>query len=104
MTVIGIATGKPPHVSEFLLILLGVPRLHDIGKSGWLVLWPIGLEIVGLIVALGFLPLDSAMAVMGVVASIIFGLMIWLGCLRGEDAENRFGPPPSSGIGWKKPA
>ena len=40
MSVIGVATGKPPHIGEVVLIFLGVPRLHDIGKSGWLVLCP----------------------------------------------------------------
>jgi uncharacterized membrane protein YhaH (DUF805 family) len=103
MIVIGVVTRKPPHIAEVVLIILGVPRLHDIGKSGWLVLWPIGLEVVGAICAFGFLPLESAMAVMGLVVLIIAGLMIWLGCIRGQDVENRFGPPPSPGIGWKKP-
>ena len=65
---------------------------------------PIGLEIAGLIAAFGFLPMDSAMAVMGLVVLVIFGLMIWLGCIRGQDVENRFGSPPPPGIGWKKRA
>jgi len=103
MIAIGMATGKPPHIGEVVLIALGVPRLHDIGKSGWLVLWPLGVEVVGIAGALILLPLESVMAAGGLIVLIIFGLMIWLGCVRGEEGENRFGPPPPPGIGWRKP-
>ena len=92
--------GKPPHVAEVVLIMTGVPRLHDIGKSGWLVLWPLGLELLGAIGAFAFLPQESAVQVMGLVMLVIFGLMIWLGCIPGQDFENRFGPPPGPGIQW----
>lgn len=103
MTAIGVATGKPPHVGEFVLIFLGVPRLHDIGKSGWLVLWPIGLELLGVISAVVFLPPQQVFVVGGLIVLVIVGLMTWLGCIRGEGGENRFGPPPLPGIGWRKP-
>jgi uncharacterized membrane protein YhaH (DUF805 family) len=95
-----VAFGKPPHVAEVVLIMIGVPRLHDIGKSGWLVLGPLGLELFGAIGALALLPRENAMQAVGLVMLVIFGLMIWLGCIPGQDFENRFGPPPGTGIQW----
>ncbi len=95
--------GKPPQVGEIVLIFVGVPRLHDIGKSGWLVLWPLGLELVGGIGAIIFLPRETALQVVGLVMLIIAGLMIWLGCIPGQGSENRFGPPPASGIQLGRP-
>ena len=103
MVAVTLWAGKPPHIAEIVLIFVGVPRLHDIGKSGWLVLWPLGLELVGGIGALIFLPRETALQVLGVVMLIIAGLMIWLGCIPGQDSENRFGAPPASGIRWGKP-
>jgi uncharacterized membrane protein YhaH (DUF805 family) len=88
-------------VSEGVLIFIAVPRLHDIGRSGWFVLGPLVLEIVGVVAAVALLPLETAKVVMGVISLVIFGLMALLGCLPGTRVENRFGPPPAPGLDFK---
>ncbi|QGZ93461.1 DUF805 domain-containing protein [Terricaulis silvestris] len=90
-------------VSEVVLVILCVPRLHDIGRSGWLVLAPLALEIGAVIAAFSLLPRDSALPVLGIVTLIIAGLIIWLGCIPGDPASNRFGDPPAPGIKFERP-
>lgn len=97
---ISLVAKSPPHIREAVLIFLAVPRLHDIGKSGWLALWPLGLEIVGAIVGLAILPNEAFLAVMGFITLIILGLVVWLGCISGQPFANRFGEPPAAGIGF----
>ena len=63
-------------------------RLHDIGKSGWWLILPLG----GLI--LGFL-LWSQLGVLGLVlfpASIVL-LIVWL-AKKGDEGPNKYGPDP----------
>lgn len=90
-------------VSEVVLIILCVPRLHDIGRSGWLVAPPLALEIGAAVAAFSLLPADRALPVMGVVTLIIAALVVWLGCIPGDPAANRFGEPPSPGIKFERP-
>jgi len=97
---ISLVAKSPPHISEVVLVFLAVPRLHDIGKSGWLVLWPLGLEIVGAIIGLAILPKEAFLPVMGLITLIILGLVIWLGCISGQPFTNSFGEPPAAGIGF----
>jgi len=90
-------------VSEVVLILIAIPRLHDIGRSGWLTLVPITIEIVGMVAALP-LPLETAKTVMGVLVLTIGALMIWVGVIPGQLSSNRFGEPPPPGLqGWRQP-
>jgi uncharacterized membrane protein YhaH (DUF805 family) len=89
-------------ISEVVLIFLCVPRLHDIGRSGWLVLIPLALEVGGAIAAFSSLPPGTGLAVMGVIVLLIAGLIIWLGCVRGDQSANRFGEAPSPGIEFKR--
>lgn len=88
-------------VSEIVLVLLCVPRLHDIGRSGWLVVGPLVFEIGAVVAAFSLLPQQTALAVAGVATIIITALLVWLGCIPGDTAANRFGEPPAPGLTFK---
>jgi uncharacterized membrane protein YhaH (DUF805 family) len=95
-------TGDHVSISEIVLLLICIPRLHDIGKSGW---WSGGLILVQfalLGLAIGLLPLEQAKHVMGVFVLLVAGLMIWLGCVPGQPFANKFGEPPAPGFLWKQ--
>jgi uncharacterized membrane protein YhaH (DUF805 family) len=106
--------------TTFLWIMIWARRLHDIGKSGWVILVPMGLMIAVSIAAfaLGGDELVNAvrdtqtgsgqisergawlfLAFVGVVLLIQGGFTIWLGVKTGEPVSNRFGPPPGKLFG-----
>jgi uncharacterized membrane protein YhaH (DUF805 family) len=106
--------------TTFLWIIVWARRLHDTGKSGWVILIPVALMLVVSIAAftLGGDELMSAMrysqtnngqvtergaylflAFVGVVLLIQGGFTIWLGAKAGEPGNNRFGPPPGKLFG-----
>jgi uncharacterized membrane protein YhaH (DUF805 family) len=90
-------------------------RLHDIGKSAWLVLVPVGIIAIAMVLAgilggaaflgaaasgsdaltaaggLAGLGLASLVMLVGAVACL--GLVIWLGTRPGDATDNQFGPP-----------
>ena len=102
LTVIGMLGAKHGAVSEVLLIFLCVPRLHDIGKSGWFVLIGILVELAGLIIGISFFTLAEVPAILGVPAIIIVGLLIWLGSIPGNPKANRWGEPPAPGLSFTR--
>jgi len=86
------------------VILLCVPRLHDIGRSGW---WAGGLivaEIAVVACALIALPEDSAMLVLGLFAIVVAILLAVLGAMPGQARANRFGGVPAPGLSFGRPA
>ncbi|KQY28765.1 hypothetical protein ASD38_14040 [Caulobacter sp. Root487D2Y] len=87
-------------ISEILLIWVCVPRLHDIGRSGWIAG---GVFLTEIVVAVGVVFLipdpDMSAAGLGVVVLVIAALLIWLGCIPGHRTTNAFGDPPGRGIG-----
>jgi uncharacterized membrane protein YhaH (DUF805 family) len=98
--VVALVLPKPPSVAEVILIALGVPRLHDIGLSGW---WAGGVIVAEILVAIAVfvtLPMASAMIAMGLFVLVVLGLMIWLGAIRGDTGANRFGEAPPPGVGF----
>src|SRR5450432_3628944 len=72
------------HVSEAVLVILAIPRLHDIGRTGWWVLAGIGVEVAGLVVVFLVLPPPLFLGGAGVVTLVILALMVWLGAIPGE--------------------
>lgn len=91
-----------PGVSEFVLIIVCIPRLHDIGRSGWWVLAGLAVEVAGVFGGLFLFP-AQALLVMGAMNVVLFGFLVWLGALPGQPFDNRFGPPPPPGLSSGKP-
>ena len=96
---------RPTAVSEVVIVLLMVPRLHDIRRSGW---WA-GAMILGEIVAVG-LAVWAATAmkndeiiliVSGLFVMVALGLLVLLGCIRGQPGSNKWGVPPPPGLSLK---
>ncbi|MCR5877164.1 DUF805 domain-containing protein [Phenylobacterium sp. J367] len=79
------------------LVVVWIPRLHDLGRSGW---WSPAILLAQL--ALGLIAyLTVGETTGGTVARILvtFVPIIVLGIIPGESQENRFGPPPQPG--WR---
>jgi uncharacterized membrane protein YhaH (DUF805 family) len=73
-----------------VLVLIQVRRLHDAGRSGWWALAAQGVPSLVLAPMLVFYP-DLAFRLAGLAE--IIGIF-WVGLLRQDPGENRFGPPP----------
>jgi uncharacterized membrane protein YhaH (DUF805 family) len=96
-------------------IIIWIHRLHDIGRSAWFVLVPMGLSVVpvlipllgiGNILVLAFngnqeimadpsIPADlERIAMVGIGLLIYLGFSFWIGVKPGDVGRNRFGPAP----------
>lgn len=98
-------------------VITWLRRLHDIGRPGWIALLPIVAMIAAIMIGVGvggqaFLQAIAAMEALNVKAAIPdkiayliigvgavalicqFGFTIWLGVKKGDEGQNRFGPPP----------
>jgi uncharacterized membrane protein YhaH (DUF805 family) len=101
MSVAGI---RPPRIGEATLILMCVPRLHDLGKSGWWVLIPIGIELVAIVAAIAMFSTEDAYIVFGAVFLVVAGFIVVLGLIPGQPQANRFGEPPKSPFAFRERA
>jgi uncharacterized membrane protein YhaH (DUF805 family) len=86
-------------------LAVSVRRLHDIGKSGWMLLF---LYVPALIMALSAVPIVLASArgdtpnmamvgVMGVFSQIVIGVAIWflvMWCTNSQPGANKWGNNP----------
>jgi len=91
----------PVKVSEIVLVFVCVPRLHDIGRSGWIAGGVFLVEIAVITAAALLLQdEDGILAVAGVMALVIAGLLIWLGCIPSDRVSNAYGGQPGPGIGF----
>lgn len=79
--------------TEVLLPSLCVPRLHDIGRSGWWVVAPALGEFIPLI-GLFFIPMNYSSILTYLSILILWGFFIWLGTVPGQSGPNRFGEQP----------
>ena len=96
-------TGSLHGGMEVAMITIGVPRLHDIGRSGWIVLSVIGVEFGVVIAALvAEASVDEIYLIGGILFAVISALGIWLGTIPGENAANKWGDPPAPGINFGK--
>lgn len=119
--VAGIVLGLIPVIGQiisllmlYLWVCLGSKRLHDMGKSGWLMVIPFGLQIVAAVVAMmamggammagaagGDITGAAAAGAMGgglvamlcALASLAF--LIWIGATPGQPESNQYGAPPA---------
>lgn len=89
------------RVQEVVLAFACVPRLHDIGKSGWVFLVGLAVELIGVIASFTLLSGDDLYVGLGVTTIAIACLVVWLGLIPGEAEVNRFGPAPPSGVTLK---
>lgn len=98
-----INTMKRPPGAEVILLFLLVPRLHDIGWSGW---WAL-LLLVGEFGAIAFGSFaggaDGILIAVGlfVIATVV--CLILLSFIPGQPETNRWGDPLPPGIHWKRP-
>jgi uncharacterized membrane protein YhaH (DUF805 family) len=78
-----------------VVIMSTIPRLHDIGRSGW---WAVGFFIAGAHVQSLFLagpeifPGSNLIAI--ILAAMLVGALVVLGALPGQPGANKFGAPP----------
>jgi uncharacterized membrane protein YhaH (DUF805 family) len=75
--------------------ILHVRRLHDMGRSGWLVLLPAVLTVVAMgiwahRISLGA-QFDGTVPLVALV--VVVGFAVWGGIARGQTEGNAFGPP-----------
>lgn len=80
-------------------LAVAVRRLHDVGKSGWFMIF-ILVPLLLFSYFAGAYPSDpSLLAPMGITAVIFFGIAIWmlvLFCTEGEVNDNKWGPNPKN--------
>lgn len=85
-------------------IAVGVRRLHDIDRTGWWILLPLGPYLLGLVLLIGGMAQAANGGGMGGMAGIgmlLFGislitailLLVWY-CMPGTAGPNRFGEDP----------
>ena len=118
----GVVAGWIPVIGFFLSIALiwpnlaiGVKRLHDMGKSGWLAAIPWVVGIVGSIAAFSMMGISAfsnasaledgdpaaimgllgpAMGLIAIIGLVCLGFLLWIGLSDGQSGENRYGPSP----------
>jgi uncharacterized membrane protein YhaH (DUF805 family) len=99
----------------YATVCLFAKRLHDAGRSAWLILIPVGINIIMLSIALILFGsmifaasrddagIEDAWGIAAVFGLIGFGLMgmtlnlaflIWVGASQPSPGDNRFGSPP----------
>ncbi|MBK7115436.1 MAG: DUF805 domain-containing protein [Proteobacteria bacterium] len=76
-------------------VVLHVRRLHDMGRSGWLMLPATVLTVVAMLIWAGRISLGAQLdAALPLVALLVFlAFALWGGLARGQSEANTFGPP-----------
>jgi len=87
--------------NAFILVALCVPRLHDMGKSGWFVLF-VGVPILVAAMIGPYFSLDGQNAIALLMVSAIAGFVIMLGIVRSDPKPNRWGEPPDLGLAFRR--
>ncbi len=121
---VGVVAGWIPLLGILISLALIWPnlaitgkRLHDMGHSGWLAVIPIIAGFVGVIAVFGsvgasmmtnYTALENedpaaimaligpALGIVGIVALIQLGFLLWIGVSEGARGDNRFGPDPKT--------
>ncbi len=85
---------------EVLLAFICVPRLHDLGKSGW---W-FGLALLlasAVAVAFWFATKSEDAAILAAMVALLIPV-VTLAFIGGQQGANRFGALPAGGIGFAR--
>jgi uncharacterized membrane protein YhaH (DUF805 family) len=91
---------KPPPIAEALMIFLGVPRLHDIGRSGWWMAVLFAFEVVAIAIAFVVLPIQGVVSAGGIIVFAMLIVMMILGCIPGDSGANAYGEVPAFGLSF----
>jgi uncharacterized membrane protein YhaH (DUF805 family) len=119
---VSVVAGWIPVIGFFISIALiwpnlaiSVKRLHDMGKSGWLIAIPWVASIVGIFVAVGMIGVSAltntaaleredpaaivalvgpAIGLFGLLLLVNLGFLLWIGLSDGQSGDNRYGPNP----------
>ena len=78
------------------MVCLHAKRLHDAGRSAWLMLAPAAVTLSQVMVAATMprTPLDGVLTVLTMAVSA--GFLLWVGLSPGQPGANHFGEPPLS--------
>lgn len=118
----GVVAGMIPIIGGLISIALiwpnlaiSVKRLHDMGKSGWLVAVPWAVGIIGCIAAFSMMGISAftnasalengdpaaifalmgpAIGLFAVIGLVGLGFLLWIGLSDSQPGDNRFGPNP----------
>ena len=90
--------------TEVIAAFIVIPRLHDVGRSGWWYLPLVIGEIVAAVVGYQMGGVENAYIVAGFYIFFVLALFILLALVPGQPAANKWGYPPPPGISWKRPA
>jgi uncharacterized membrane protein YhaH (DUF805 family) len=119
---VGVVAGWIPILGGLISLALiwpnlaiSVKRLHDMGKTGWLVAIPWVVSIVGTIVAISMIGITAvtsagalddedpaaifaligpALGLFALLALVNLGFLLWIGLSEGQPGSNRFGQNP----------
>lgn len=119
---VGVVAGWIPVLGGLISLLLiwpnlaiGVKRLHDMGQTGWLIVVPWLVTVVGIFVGFGMIGMSAIMnasalqaedplAIMaligpafglfGLLLLVNLGFLLWIGLTDSQKGDNRFGPNP----------
>ncbi|WP_158277986.1 DUF805 domain-containing protein [Caulobacter endophyticus] len=94
---------RPLPAALVVMLIAAIPRLHDLGRTGW---WAGGVFLALMALFFGgqyVLPRQALQNALGVAVLVLPGLLVCLGALPGQKAENAFGSPPPKGLSFKPP-
>lgn len=94
--------GHGALIQEVVLAFIAVTRLHDIGRSGWWAAGALAIEYVGALALAANLRPDQYETLAPWIVGYVVLCVIILGAWKGDPGANRFGPPPPSGLSWKR--
>jgi uncharacterized membrane protein YhaH (DUF805 family) len=91
------ATIERPPGAEVAVAFLTVPRLHDIGRSGWWLLTLLAGEFLA--VAIGWQGGEHGILLAGgLFAFFALMVLVVIALIPGEPEANKWGEPPSPGF------
>jgi uncharacterized membrane protein YhaH (DUF805 family) len=121
---VGVVAGWIPILGGLISLALiwpnlaiAVKRLHDMGKSGWLIAIPWVVSVVGTIAAFSMIGITAftnaaaldegdplaimallgpALGLVGLLMLVNLGFLLWIGLSDGQPGPNRFGSNPKT--------